>query len=213
MKRTALLLVLCLAISSVNAQMGKGRIIAGVSSTFHLSDFASTGSDLAGFGFLTSKATGEDRYKSTFLNLLPRAGYFVIDNLAVGLDIVLSTSSEKNNETDYKYKGSMISAGPFARYYYPLEKFYPFAELNTSFGSHKDTFNYGSGDSEEKYGLFTIGGGIGAACPLGERVTFDTMLGYTSMTFKEKGLSGEPYKVTDGGIMLKMGFIVFFDTK
>ncbi len=210
-KNLLFLIVMCfLTFPVLNAQLTKGRIMVGVSSTIHLSELGSSGTDLMGLGFVTAKDNDDYNTKISYFNLLPKAGYFVIDNLAVGLDIIVSTMSQKDVQDDDKYTGSMLSVGPFVRYYYPLEKFYPFVELNVAFGTHKDKWTYGEGDDTEKYGLMTFGGGVGAAFPLGDRVTFDVMAGYTSMTYKDKE---NDYKETIGGIGLRMGFMVYFGSE
>ena len=215
MKKIVLCLtVFCLfAFVGTNAQMTKGRILVGLTSTIHLSEVGPSGTDLLGLGYVKTSDPDGDSYNTTYFNLLPRGGYFVIDNLVVGLDIVISSSKEKDPESDSKYTSSMLAAGPFVRYYYPLEKVYPFAELGISFGSHKDNWSYGGADDKETYTATNFGGGIGAAFPLGDMVTFDVMAGYTHLSFTDKTTAGDPYKVKSGAIGLKMGFTVFFGPK
>ena len=63
----------------------------------------------------------------------------------------------------------MIAAGPFVRYYYPLEKIYPFVEVNVAFGSLTDKEVYEEDEDTEKYGLTIFGGGVGARCSPGKQ--------------------------------------------
>jgi outer membrane protein len=215
MKKLCLLIpVVCLlSFEAVQAQMEKGKIMVGVASTLSL---GVNGSDFMSLGFTTSKYKSSnytsDPYKSTCFNFMPKVGYLVIDNLAVGLNLWVSTSSEVDTSDDDKYVENMFGIGPWARYYYPLEKFYPFLELNLGVGSSK--YQYNSSSDEEKYSAMILGGGIGVAMPVGDRVTFDIMAGYTSVTSKEKDPSSEvDYKAIDGTIGLTMGFIVYFGPK
>lgn len=48
------------------------------------------------------------------LNLNPKMGYFVMDNIAVGLGAIVGLSTMKNNDDVWSY-----GVVPFARYYFP----------------------------------------------------------------------------------------------
>ena len=70
-----------------------------------------------------------DPVKEFSLNLTPRAGYFVINNLAVGLDFTLAYNRMKRTSGgEYISNSTRFGAGPFLRYYIPTQKFLPFAE-------------------------------------------------------------------------------------
>jgi hypothetical protein len=96
------------------------------------------------------------------------------------------------------------------RYYYPLEKIYPFAEAEAIFGSCKETW---IGD-EETYPMFMFGISLGASLPLGDRVTFDGSLGYTRTTFSWEDVEmGGDTKEIYSGIGFKFGFTVYLPVK
>jgi len=210
-KNLLFLIVMCLFTFPVlNAQLNKGSIMTGVTSTFGTNlmwEGLSTSTNIFGIGVTTYKYDGEADYRAISFNLQPRIGYFIIDNLAVGLDLAFSSFNEKDLSDEDTWKVNMIAAGPFARYYYPLEKIYPFVEVNVAFGSVTDKEDYGEGTDTEKYGLTIFGGGVGAAIPLGSRVTFDAMLGYNSFKVKEKD---NDWDMNVGTFGLKAGFTVFF---
>jgi outer membrane protein len=224
MKKILMLVtVFCfLAFQVINAQTDKGRIIVGISSTASLSG---KGSDIMGLGFSSTKyvspsGTSSAADKSSFLNLIPKVGYFIIDNLAAGLDLTISTYATKYSDKT-KSTGTLLCVGPFARYYVPLnlDKFRPFAELNAGIGGTKSKYTSSSTtlSSEHKSGVFLIGFWAGMAMPLGDRVTFDAMLGYNHVTYSTKatsetGGSGKTKEKT-GTFGVKMGFVVFFDMK
>lgn len=195
---TALIFLICPV--SVKAQMQKGAILTSVTSTFS-SDY-DLGSELISLGYLKYKQGSAIIGDFTF-NLQPRAGYFIIDNLAVGIDLVLHICSERNkdNEND-NLDHRILGAGPFVRYYYPLEKFYPFVEANVIFAqehSKKPDWEY-----TENAMIYRVG--IGGAFPISEKVTFDALLGYGYGNWKG---DEEQYDNTIGGIEFGFGFTVF----
>jgi len=213
MKKTALFLAaFCLIVSAATAQppqLAKGKILAGVSST--LAFGGSESSDLMGFGFTTVKYKygsdpAEASYKLTSYNILPRGGYFIIDNLAAGLEVIISGNTEKDVDDSDTYKESTMGVGPFVRYYYPLEKFYPFAEAEFLFGSCKD----GYGGDDNKYPFIHFGIYLGGSMPLGDMVTFDASVGYihTQYTWEDVEVS-DNVKEIYSGIGIKFGFSIF----
>jgi hypothetical protein len=217
-RKLVLFTAICLfTVPVLNAQLSKGSLMTGVTSTFGMSYLyegaVNTGTNILGFGISTYKYNGEAQYKTTSFNLLPRAGYFIMDNLAVGLDFAFSSFKEKDVDDEDTWSVTMIGVGPFVRYYYPLEKIYPFAEVNLAVGSVIDKDSYeGEETDKEKYGLTMFGGGIGAAVPVGERVTFDGMVGYFNFGVKEKDTEYD-WEMSTGTFGLKMGFVVFFNSK
>ena len=217
MKKIAMLFSLFCLIASVTVaqapdtpQLKKGNILVGVASTISLD--GAWGSELMSLGFTSTKnkhgsEPAEDAYKCTVWNFLPRGGYFVIDNLAVGLETAISGYKEKGSNDYDTWSESMFAIGPWARYYYPQEKFYPFAEVELLFGSEKESYN----DNDYKYNVLLLGVYIGAALPLGERVTFDAKLGYAHATLSHKGSGVEDIDIKHltGGIVIAMGFSVY----
>ena len=212
MKKLYLLIpVICfLSIQSVDAQFEKGKIMAGVTSTLGIGEF---GTDLMSVGIVSRKydpANGGEggTHKIFGFNLLPRVGYFVMDNLAVGADLLVGLNSQKDEDGD-KYTEKTMAIGPFARYYYPLENIYPFAEANVGFGSYTEKYSEDS-DYDYKEGLLIFGVGVGAAKPIGEKVMLDALVGYNLKTWKDKD---DDDKYTYGGIGLRVGFTLFFGPK
>jgi hypothetical protein len=176
MKKISLLFaVLCLVASDAAAQLEKGNIMLGATSTIAMG--GGWGSELMSLNFSKIKykqgSTTEDAYKTTSYNFLPKRGYFIMDNLVAGLEVVVSGYIEKDVDDDDTWKQSLLAVGPFVRYYYPLDKIYPFAEIEALFGSDKDIW---LGD-EEKSSIFLFSGSLGVAVPLGEKVIFDAQAG------------------------------------
>ncbi len=206
---TVAVLLVSIATITAQPQLEKGRILLGATSTVALS--GSVSSEFLSLGFI--KATykygsepAEDAFKRTSYNILPKAGYFVIENLAAGLQAVVSGYTEKDLEYDDTYKQNTIGIGPFVRYYYPLDKFYPFAEAEMLFGTEKEPW-YGD---DEKTPFIMFGISVGAALPLGDNVTFDAAAGYLRSSLKntDAETEDEVHFITSG-FCLRMGFTIY----
>ena len=211
MKTLTLISVFVLTIGTglLNAQTSQGSVLIGVSSTLSL---AGSGSDLMGLGFSSIKYKSDidgfensDSDKMTSINLQPKIGYFVNDNLALGLDLNIALSSEKNGEDGDKYSQTLLGAGPFVRYYIPKSKVSPFIEISGSFGSLKDKYNSEDGF---KSSITSIGGGVGLAAPLGEKVLLDILAGYNTLTVKDKEDNEDNFRSVIGTLGLKIGFTI-----
>ena len=192
-------------LTMLNAQTSQGKILVGASSTL---SFIGTGTDFFTIGYMSAKYKSDvDEFdesdQNLILNLSPKVGYFVIDNLALGLDVTLSLSNSNNGGGEYE-SNTIFGTGPFIRYYIPTSKVLPFFEVNSIFGTSKSK----KGTYEYKSSIFSIGGGIGAAVPLGDKVIFDVLAGYNSMTIKNKKYNPYNGRAIVGTIGLKFGFII-----
>ena len=218
MKKKAL--ILTLAIISVNciilsAQTGKGKFLIGELTSFK--EFGTDKIGLMAIGFTSSQSKSDpDRddnsvKNNTFsINLLPRVGYFVIDNLALGLDFVIFSSFRRTSNDAAKFNLALFSVGPFVRYYIPTKKVLPFAEINYSIGSEKLVSRTELNGEERtfKYAVKFYGLGLGVAIPLGEKVSFDALVGYQNYInkFREDETNN---RIVAGTVGLKLGFTVF----
>ncbi|MCD4696335.1 MAG: outer membrane beta-barrel protein [Bacteroidales bacterium] len=209
------IVVICFCnLSVTKAQTNQGNTLIGVSSTLGL---IGTGSDLMGIGFSSMKFKSDaddfeesDTDKMTSINLLPKFGYFVTNNFALGIDLSFFYSKTKSSESNYEYSQTMFGAGPFVRYYVKTEKAKPFVEVNGSFGSITDKWKPEDGNTEtDKASIMSFGGGIGMAAPVSDRVTFDVMVGYTSLTYKDKDDNDDNDRTVIGTFGIKLGFIIF----
>jgi hypothetical protein len=216
MKKNLFLVVIFCALpfllTQAQTQTEKGKTLLGVSSSLN---FGSTGSNLMSLGFSTTKSKSNasgyqapDPEKSTSFNLIPRVGYFFIQNFVAGLDVSIASVSYDFSSGTYKSTSStfLYCIGPFARYYVPTGKVLPFFELGTSVGSMKNKSTYGSSTNEDNSGIFIIGGSLGIAAPLGDRASFDVSLGYNSMTVKAKENNPNNERTITGTVGLKLGF-------
>ena len=210
MKKTLFLIsAICfLSMSMLNAQFEKGRILFGLStSSNNLYSMYSGGSAnflQLGFTTLNTKSdVSNSSEKIRTFNLSPRVGYFIAKNLAAGLDInysFMSMGTGSNKETI-----TLWGIGPFIRYYLPLKKIAPFAEVEGSFGSAGD--NYSGGN--EKSSISSFFGGIGLAVPVGDKFAFDLMGGYVSTTTKAEQNNPDNERDILGTFGVKVGFQLY----
>ena len=200
-------------LSILTAQTEKGKFAVGISSTFGL---MGTGSDAMSIGQSTVKYKSDasgfeepDPDKMTSFNFVPKARLFVADNLLIGVDIALAYSKTKDGVDDYSYSSSIISAGPYLRYYIPTNSIKPFLEFTSSFGTYKTKYEDDLTDDELSSSLTALGGGIGMAVPIGSKATFDVLAHYSSLRIEQNENNEDKNRSVIGTIGLKLGFVVF----
>jgi hypothetical protein len=136
-------------------------------------------------------------------------GYFVVDNLAVGIDFNIDYARSKREDSDYTYTNTQFTAGPFVRYYLPSKKFLPFAEANYSIGSGGYKWTTDNDENEYKNQIQQFGFGIGMGFPLGEKASFDTLIGYQSHIIKAKEDNEDNARDIIGAIGIRLGLTIF----
>lgn len=84
-------------------------------------------------GFGSNKYT-EGVYKDNSFSFAPQAGYFVNDNIAVGLKLGVANSKVTLTENSDAIKVNQMSIGVFGRYYFtPASKFSLFGQLGVDY--------------------------------------------------------------------------------
>ena len=215
------LLILTVSILTINfgvltAQTNKGTIFIGGTTA---QNFTETGYNFMGLGYSSATTKYEanetyeyDQAKIFSVNLMPKIGYFVLENLVLGLNVNMAFS-----KTNYDYnlldsREFLLGAGPFVRYYIPKTKVMPFVELNGLYSIQKNKYNYFEGDVLLDYSydrsILTFGAGLGIAIPLGKIVNFDILAGYDSYTIKRTVDNEENRREVVGTIGLKLGFTI-----
>jgi hypothetical protein len=215
---TVFLFLIC--IGFVNAQTDKGRMLLGASS-----DLGLTGSDLLDFGYSSTKSkldgasyVEDNTTKITNISLLPKFGYFVADNLALGLDFTFASAKAKGGGLSNSESTSrLLSTGPFVRYYIPTAKVLPFIEVNSSFGRRTNTVKYKDNPNLEDYNAKTnissFGGGFGLAVPLGDKVAFEILAGFNSLTVINENAIFSNSRYVTSSLGLRVGFTIFLGSE
>jgi opacity protein-like surface antigen len=177
-QRSVLALLLFLSSTVVFGQLEKGNIFIGGSSSIGFSTEKYT---------YTHSGTSTESSKSTNFGFYPKVGYFLIDNLPVGLEMNVNFYKNKAINGDNESTSSDFTIGPFARYYFiPQEALKPMVEAYVGFGSSKDKSKYSSYTNESKSGVLKFGIGVGASYFVTDNVAFDLLIGYNATTYKLK---------------------------
>ena len=121
----------------------------------------------AGFNSTSNDPDGGADAVTTF-NLNPNIGYFVIDNLAIGLNLGFESHSGA---------GSVFSVGPQVRYY-----FVNLGESAKLFAQGRFGFASFSPEEGDSYSGTEWGVGVGLAYFLNPHVALEGLLEYSSLT-------------------------------
>jgi len=195
MKKTLLTLFVVTLIScGAYAQYGQGRMLVG-----------------GGLDFSTMKnkskvgGTTRENYTTTSFSLVPRFGYFVIDNLAVGGALNVNTTTKKYEGSDDKETDNELTLSPFVRYYLPQNIFF---EGNFGFGTGKNKSEDGAVSVETKYNVTRWALGVGYAAFINDNVAIEPMISYGShiRTLKD---SNPKAKGIDQGLTIGVGFQIY----
>lgn len=176
-----------------------------------------SGASSLSFGAKTEKETYQgdqvgNKEKTSGFGLNPTVGYFIMDNLAIGLTLSENHSKSKfEDDTDVEHstKTNEIICGPIGRYYYGTTSLRPFGQAFIGFGSYKVETTVGNvSTTPDKRKIFGFGAGIGAAYFIKENISFDAILGYSY--FVNTDTEETDYKWKDSALDLKVGISVFF---
>lgn len=145
------------------------------------------------FGSLTDEDTiggSTSETKTSNFNLSPKAGYFISDGFAIGIELSIGSTKQEAEGTD-TLDQSLTAFGVFGRYYFlPLgERFKPFTEFGVGFGSGSDDI------SNVDITSLGFGAGLGVNYFLTENwaLSFNlrNILSYTSTKSEVDGVDGD----------------------
>ncbi|MBC2845198.1 outer membrane beta-barrel protein [Winogradskyella flava] len=142
-------------------------------------------------------------------------GYFIIDNLLVGVELPVSFSRFKDDDIDFERKITSFIASPFVRYYFNGSNIRPFVQANIGFGSSKTTIEdnsvspnpdpvFQASESKSTVFQYSVNGGI--AIIINDKVSVDLGVGY-SQTNSEPEDSDLKFKNSTIGFLA--GFNIF----
>ncbi len=212
MKKIIVLITILLltSLSQVYSQIPKGRFLVGVSSAAGLTNSAGIGSELFRIGVSTVEVDGEESAdtKMTNINIMPKVGYFVVDNLVVGIDGCLFSAVYKSEESKYSYTGTAI--GPFARYYLSKGNIIPVVEAGGIFGTLKSRSKSDYYDEESTDNFNSLWGAAGISVRIGNKASLDLLAGYNRFTVKYDSDDYGSDNESTGTLGLKAGFTILF---
>ena len=159
----------------------------------------------------TTSNLNDNKSTSFTTNITPKAGYFIMDNLAVGLEFSVATSSATQEGLfgDYKVNTSTLSVGAFGRYYLDNGLFFEgLAGVGTrKIASDLETIP-GIKQDDRITTIFGFRGGVGYAIHLGDHVALEPTINYSWEKNLPKDAPSD-YKDTLSSIFLGIGFTVF----
>ncbi|MDC3209740.1 porin family protein [Chitinophagales bacterium] len=187
MKKLQLLVVALFATTLAFAQPEKGNIFLNGSLNF---DIGSPSADVSNFN----------------LGITPKVGYFVSDNIVVGLDLgfAMANSKDESGPDEVKTNGLSFGGGAFARYYMmPADHFAMFFEggLNTSFGSSSVET---AGNSVDGPSTFALNAGItpGMSIYVSKKIALEANYGFLGYTTSSSEIGG--VKTSQGNFGLNL---------
>lgn len=201
MKKLLLVLITILPSILILGQTTKGKFIlsAGTGVQF-------TGSNVKS---VVDGKTQRESDKVNSFSFMPTFGYFVIDNLAVGLSSNISTTTYKYSTGD-KYISNSTLIMPIAMYYFPMDgKIRPLVQIGVGYSSIRvnyvpKTFN----NSKETYSgpAYNFGGGVSYF--ISEDISFNFGLSYTKSTLTKS--TQNEFKQKRGDFGSNIGISIFF---
>lgn len=199
MKKIVTVIALALICSGAYAQFNQGRYLAGGSLSF---------STLTGKQ-KTDNATNTYGHQTNF-SLAPDIGYFVIDKLAVGASLNLSTSTSKGDGSDdSKHTETDFTLTPFVRYYLDQGIFFQ-GQVGFGSGSSKDKNDGSNTTVTTKHGVFNWALAAGYAYFLNDNVALEPTVGYGASTNNYKN---PDYKDIRSGLFINIGLQVYLGAR
>lgn len=199
---TKILMIVVLAVFSIKslAQTEQGKtIISGQSSLSFL------------FAKQKSKSDNGENEGPTQseLKFSPQIGYFVFDNLALGIAVPVEFSSLKF-EDSYSQKSTLIAVAPFITYYFGNSNVKPFLQAAAGIGTSNSQEEYSGNEYENKYSVFLWNVSGGLAVFINEYVSFDFGVNYNSTSLKNKEDNSQNVRSITSGIGVNLGFSILF---
>ena len=153
-KKLVLLLIVLMSVITVFGQTTKGNfILSGGAGLQFVSGNVKTVYD----------GKTDYEYKTSSFSFIPSFGYFVIDNLAIGLAGNISNTTEKDEDGDKSSLNSILIV-PTAMYYFPLDgKIWPLVQIGVGYSSVTYKYIPKNGDNDKvsyKGPAFNLGAGI-----------------------------------------------------
>ncbi|MEN7551209.1 hypothetical protein AAG747_25045 [Rapidithrix thailandica] len=136
----------------------------------------------------------------------PTANYFLIDNLAVGLEVSYFSSSSKTEGSDNRVTISDLTFAPQVRYY-PFEEHGLFAFAEGGFGWEYIKTKSNGSSNRNTDNLSFLNFGVGFETEIADRVVGDIKFAYGFFNRK----SGDTdFKDKQNGLMIDVGVNYFF---
>lgn len=191
MKKLLILISLFVLITNFAfSQTDKGRFLIGAGSKLEFNNIETD------FG-------GSENISSSELTFAPRIGYFVIDNLNIGIMLPITYQSQEYDEEDRSVLSLAIA--PYVQYYFLEDNFKPFiyGSLGVGTSSIESSTFYGNNGADANMFLYELG--AGCSYFINRYVAIEAALGYHNETYDYDENVDE---TTMSGIRFEIGFSV-----
>ncbi|MNK09122.1 hypothetical protein D3C87_270720 [compost metagenome] len=192
MKKIILLLTLAAGLNvAANAQTEKGKWLV-------------SGSTNVGFNSVSTKYKANDQSadgpKVNTFNVSPSVGYFVVNNLSIGLGLDYNNTSTKEVGDD-RMSSSTFTVMPTATYFFTKNtSVKPYLGAGAGFAAYKE--KYGSVSQSNNGFAWGVEGGL--AYFISPKIAVDLGLGYGQVSVKESGVT-----INANTFGAKVGFSLF----
>lgn len=133
--------------------------------------------------------------KSTVFTIAPKAGYFISNNIALGVGLAYVNGNSDVNDgynTPYEQTTTGFEAGVFGRYYFnPASSFSIFTQLSAAYATTKNEYDSAGGfESETKVNGFNVAFSPGVNYFLSEHFALETSFGIVNYQSRKPDVSG-----------------------
>lgn len=155
-------------------------------------------------GGSTNMAYHNQDGESYQINITPSFGFFVENNIAIGLKPNFGYYYTSSDDDELSFKQTSIGAGPFIKCYFNSGLL---VELETYFLYGKSKYDYGDmfGSFEDESKQIIFSPGIGYAFFINNKVSLETKLSYQVAKIK----SGSNHNDDSESLILSFGFQIF----
>jgi outer membrane protein len=202
-KRIIGTLLVSLFVISVSAQTSAGKFLIGGSSALNFSTTT--------YKYKSDDGSGTDSHEIS-VNFAPQFGYFVIDGLAVGLEIQAGFTSAKpdGGSSDDTETLTTIVGAPFARYYFGASKIKPYGQAAVGIGMASDKYFDYFEDAKvtDHYGIFAYQFKAGVGMFFNDYVSLDLGFSYQYQSSKAKEDNDANYRDIGSIIAFEAGIVI-----
>jgi opacity protein-like surface antigen len=186
--KISLLLLMTFLLTDARAQISKGSFLLGSNLSFNASNITEK-----------NKNGNKNVLPSTYsLSVNPKLGYFVMENLSIGIDINFIYTRDTTSNSSETSSRTHFLMGPFGRYYFLLnDNLYLFFEANVGLGL--------TSTPELSKTLLGAGAGPGLSFFLTDNVALETMAKYNYFQ-----TSGTDQTETINNLNMSIGMIYYF---
>lgn len=198
MKKFILLAIVLVSTNVILAQTEQGKyVVSGATGLQFISSNIEYEYDGQSQGDLTQ----------TSFSFMPSVGYFVIDNLAIGLAANFTSTTQKDQGDEYRISSTMML--PSALYYFPVSgNLRPIIQVGAGFMSTVSEIDYDYESYKEEASGLAINFGGGAAYFINDYVSLNFGLSYTMANLKDSDDSDSVQK--QGNFAGNVGLSVYF---